>query len=120
MKGIALVRRDYCGFVKKCYSEITDEILNNTSTISDTIEIYKKYLKQLEDNKIDITDLTLSSLLKANYKTKPIHVYVSEKMRLRNEEVSIGDRIPFVYIENGNEKKSESGEHPKFVIDKYA
>jgi len=117
MKGIALVRRDYCGFVKKCYGEITDEILNNTSSIADTVEIYKKYLKQLEDDKVEMSDLTLSALLKSNYKSKPIHVYVSEKMRARNEEVAIGDRIPFVFIENGNEKKTESGEHPKFVMD---
>lgn len=115
-KGVALVRRDYCKYVKNCYNEIINAIMYKNSSIQDTFDIYKKYVKLLMDNEIDIEDLTLSALLKASYKTKPIHVFVYEKLKERKEQVSIGDRIQYVYIKNGKAKKSECGEDPKYVV----
>ena len=52
------------------------------------------------------------------YKTRPVHLILAEKLKNRNEEVQIGTRIPYIYIEDtsgNNLKKSELGEDPDFA-----
>jgi DNA polymerase elongation subunit (family B) len=63
-------------------------------------------------------DLIVSALLAKTYKTKPVHVQLCEKLKERKEEVQIGDRIPYVYIENTTNnrlQKSELGEDPLYA-----
>lgn len=117
-KGVALVRRDYCDYVKKCFKQIVDEIMYNNISVVDTLDIYKDNILKIYNNNVDIKDLVLSSLLKSTYKTKPVHVLVAEKLKQRNEEVNIGDRIEYVYIQDTDpkRKKSECGENPNYVI----
>lgn len=125
-KGIATMRRDYCQLTKKCYNEIIKEVLKvkeltnytitdlydiyvketkNTDkeyTINKVISIYKSYLDKLDNYDIDFNDIILSNELAGNYKNpeREKHVRVAEKMKERNLEVNIGDRIPYVYVEN--------------------
>lgn len=117
-KGVALVRRDYCDYVKKCFKHIVDEIMYNDISVDNTFDIYKDNILKIYNNNVDIKDLVLSSLLKSTYKTKPVHVLVAEKLKQRNEEVNIGDRIEYVYIQDNDpkRKKSECGENPNYVI----
>lgn len=115
--GIALTRRNYCQMVKKCYKEVIDCIFNNMS-IKESIKIYKNYINNIDLYNIEIEDLIVSAMLGKHYKTKPVHVQLAEKLKLRNEEVQIGDRIPYIYIENtSNEvkQKSELGEDPVYA-----
>jgi hypothetical protein len=128
-KGIALTRRDYCPMVKKCYKEVIDTILNDktsTGESSDTsqdsvkrsTEVYKDFIDKIYNYKIDIDDLVVSAMLASSYKTRPVHVQLAEKLKLRKEEVQIGDRIPYIYIESDDPKrqKSELGEDPKYAM----
>lgn len=129
-KGIALTRRDYCPMVKKCYKEIIDVIVNdNTSTkkssnvdsidsVKKSTELYKKYIDNICNYKIDINDLIVSAMLAASYKTRPVHVQLAERLKQRKEEVQVGDRIPYIFIESDDPKiaKSELGEDPNYAI----
>lgn len=128
-KGIALTRRDYCPMVKKCYKEIIDTIINDESIngkvckerrdcIGLSIDLYKRYLCDILEYKIDVNDLIVSAMLAASYKTRPVHVQLADKLKQRKEEVQIGDRIPYIFIESDDPKsaKSELGEDPQYAI----
>jgi DNA polymerase elongation subunit (family B) len=39
-------------------------------------------------------------MLASSYKTKPVHVQLAERLKLRKEQVQVGDRINYIYIEN--------------------
>lgn len=120
--GIAVTRRDYCKMVKKCYTQVIDCIVdeNNDSidNISQSIEIYKRYMDRIDNYQIDFDDLIVSAMLAKSYKTRPVHVQLAEKLKARKEEVQVGDRIQYMYIENTSKeikKKSELGEDPIYA-----
>ena len=128
-KGIALTRRDYCPMVKKCYKQIIDTILNDktstgekTSQSEDSVkrstELYRGFIDAIYNYKIEIDDLVVSAMLASSYKTRPVHVQLAERLKERKEEVQIGDRIPYIYIESDDPKrqKSELGEDPQYAI----
>jgi hypothetical protein len=118
--GIAITRRDYCKMVKNCYSEVIDCIVNeNTDGVEQSIEIYKSYIDKIDNYQINIEDLVVSAMLAKSYKTKPVHVHLAEKLKERFEEVQVGDRIPYIYIESNDPtiQKSELGEDPKYAIE---
>jgi|694.fasta_scaffold67950_2 hypothetical protein len=126
-KGIALTRRDYCPMVKKCYKKVIDTILEDTNkekennlnedpVISST-KVYLEYIDNIFNYKISIDDLIVSAMLASSYKTRPVHVQLAEKLKKRKEEVQIGSRIPYIYIETDDPKKqkSELGEDPNYA-----
>jgi hypothetical protein len=118
-KGIALTRRDYCNMVKKCYRDVIDTIMKSTSSsIHDSIEVFKSYVERIHRYDIDIEELVVSAMLAKSYKTRPVHVILAEKLKERKEEVQIGDRIPYIYVESSDPKlqKSELGEDPQYAI----
>lgn len=124
-KGIALTRRDYCKMVKNCYQDIINTIMkiesyqNFDDNLEKSINIYKKYVEQIDKYEIPMEDLVVSAMLAKSYKTKPVHVHLAEKLKERKEEVQVGDRIPYIYIESNDPKKqkSELGEDPKYAKD---
>lgn len=120
--GIALTRRDYCKMVKKCYKTVLDVIVemkeNDARVIDEGINIFKKYIDDIINYKISFEDLIVTALLAKSYKTRPVHLVLAEKLKERNEEVSIGDRLPYIYIEDTsglNKMKSELGEDPEYA-----
>lgn len=120
VKGIALTRRDYCQMVKNCYNEIIYEIVNDgCNGVEKSIEVFKKYIENIDTYKIDIDNLILSAQLAKSYKTRPVHVILAEKLKQRKEEVQVGDRIPYIFIENLDPSnklaKSELGENPQYA-----
>lgn len=123
-KGIALTRRDYCKMVKNCYQDIINTIMNIESyqffddNLQKSIDIYKDYVKRIENYDISMDDLVVSAMLAKSYKTRPVHVILADKLKERKEEVQIGDRIPYIFIESDDPKKqkSELGEDPKYAI----
>ena len=87
-------------------------------TDSDLDRIYKKYVNDIINYKIPFDDLIVSALLAKSYKTRPVHLILAEKLKERNEEVQIGSRIPYIYIEDTsgmNKMKSELGEDPDYA-----
>jgi hypothetical protein len=119
-KGIALTRRDYCKMVKNCYREVIDAIMDikKPNGLQESIEIFKAYIKKIDKYEVEIEDLIVSAMLAKSYKTKPVHVILAEKLKERKEEVQIGDRIPYIFIESDDPKKqkSELGEDPKYAV----
>ena len=128
-KGIALTRRDYCPMVKNCYKQIIDTILNDKTSTGETCDktydsvkhstdIYKSFVDKIYNYEIKIDDLVVSAMLASSYKTKPVHVQLAERLKLRKEEVQVGSRIPYIFIESNDPKqqKSELGEDPKYAI----
>jgi len=118
--GIAITRRDYCKMVKNCYLEVINAIVNEDGGgIDKSIDTYKSYIDRIDNYQIDIDDLVVSAMLAKSYKTKPVHVNLAEKLKERHEEVQVGDRIPYIYIESNDPtiQKSELGEDPKYAIE---
>ncbi len=125
-KGIAITRRDYCKMVKNCYNEIIGEIMKNEiksnnqleTILNNCIQIYKNYIIKIEQYNLEDDDIVLSAMLAKSYKTNPVHVVLAQKLKDRKEEVQIGDRIQYIYIEdttNNKLKKSELGEDPLYA-----
>lgn len=125
-KGIAITRRDYCKLVKNCYNAIIGEIMKNEIKsneqldiiLNNCIQIYKKYIVKIENYDLEDDDIVLSAMLAGSYKTNPVHVVLAQKLKDRKEEVQIGDRIQYIYIEdtsNNKLKKSELGEDPIYA-----
>lgn len=118
-KGIALTRRDYCKMVKTCYKEIIDTIMDTSKSdsVARSIAVFKRYIDKIDKYDIDMSDLVVSAMLAKSYKTKPVHVMLAEKLKLRKEEVQVGDRIPYIYVETNDPKqaKSELGEDPQYA-----
>ena len=67
--GTAVTRRDFSKVVKDCYKDVIDCILDVDSeySISESINIYKKYVDRLDQYQIDISDLVVSKMLAKSY-----------------------------------------------------
>lgn len=158
--GIAITRRDFSNVVKDCYKEIINCMVDdsNSNNAQDAVEIYKKYIDQLDAYQVDIDDLITSKTLAKSYscglckkksewihlkcescnKESPlgstkcskckklfncihkfnlVHVQLAIKMLERKDQVSINDRIPFIFIESEDSTlaKNELGEDPVYV-----
>jgi hypothetical protein len=117
--GIAITRRDYCKMVKNCYTEVIDCIVNEDGGgVNNSVEIYKSYVDRIDNYQIDIEDLVVSAMLAKSYKTRPVHVQLADKLKERHEEVQVGSRIGYIYIENTTgepKQKSELGEDPIYA-----
>lgn len=117
--GIAITRRDYCKMVKNCYTEVIDCIVNEDGGgVDESVEIYKSYVDRIDNYQIDIDDLVVSAMLAKSYKTRPVHVQLADKLKERHEEVQVGSRIGYIYIENTTgepKQKSELGEDPIYA-----
>lgn len=119
-KGIALTRRDYCKMVKSCYKDIIDTVVDTTKSnnIERSVKQFKAYVDKIHNYDVDIEDLVVSAMLAKSYKTRPVHVILADKLKARNEEVQVGDRIPYIYVESDDPKKqkSELGEDPQYAF----
>ena len=119
-KGIALTRRDYCKMVKNCYKDIIDTIMKvqTEKGLKQSINIFKEYIAKINNYDINVDDLVVSAMLAKTYKTKPVHVVLAEKLKERKEQVSVGDRIQYIFIETDDptKKKSELGEDPVYAM----
>jgi hypothetical protein len=120
-KGIATTRRNYCKMVKDCYSDIINIITesHNKDDILRSIVVFKDYIQRLHNYSIPIPDLIVTGKLAKSYKkSKPTHAILADKLKERNEEVAVGDRIQYIFIESANPKtpKTELGEDPNYAI----
>jgi hypothetical protein len=124
IKGVALTRRDYCLMVKKCYQEVIDCLLDYTDTndieenVNKSIKLFKTTIQKIDKYEIEIDNLIISGKLAKSYKSKPAHALLADKLKERNEEVQIGDRIQYIFIENTTDdklKKTELAEDPVYA-----
>jgi DNA polymerase delta subunit 1 len=124
-KGLATTRRDYSPMIQKCLKSIIEEIMKTEGkpsmkqkVIKDSINIYLETLENIKNNKVPLIDIVTSATLKKTYKNENLpHVNLYKKLKDRKEEVQIGDRIQFVFIEDltNTKAKNELAEDPKYV-----
>lgn len=114
--GVASTRRNYCDYYKRYADEIYDCFLEEH--LEDITPITAKYIKNIMEYKIDLKDLTISSSLAAKYKVNTMpHLNVVEKLKERKQDVQVGDRIPYIFIEvpDPKVKKYLKSEDPDYT-----
>lgn len=120
--GIVLKRRDNAPIVKDIYGGVIDILMNSKdyNGIKKSVEFTRSCLNDLIHGKIPIEKLIITKSLRQNYKNPQqiAHKVLSERMGLREpgNKPSVGDRIPYVYIENHKCKlQGERIEHPDYI-----
>lgn len=127
VKGLQLVRRDNCKYVKTVSNEILEKILIDKS-IFDAEKSVIRRMNRLLSGKVDISELIISKSLKSNYTLinkngqklkKPAHALLAERWEKRDPIncPKPGDRVPYVFIENNNKDALQCDriEEPNFV-----
>jgi len=122
-KGVELVRRDNCPYVKETLDAVLQPIM-----FENDLDRGKKqaeyFIDSLLEDKVEIKKLILSKTLKNDYKNPDsvAHYQLVEKMKLRdpNSAPKPGDRVPFVYVDIGDPKALswKKVEDPAYVMDK--
>ena len=118
--GIVLKRRDNAPIVKDIYGGVID-ILMKEQNVETAITFLKSSLQNLVDEKVPMDKLIITKSLRSGYKNPAqiAHKVLADRMGKRDpgNKPSIGDRIPFVYIQNPDKKalQGERIEHPDYI-----
>jgi len=119
--GIVLKRRDNAPIVKDIYGGVID-ILMKEQNVETAITFLKSSLQNLVDEKVPMDKLIITKSLRSGYKNPAqiAHKVLADRMGKRDpgNKPSIGDRIPFVYIQNPDKKalQGERIEHPDYIL----
>lgn len=119
--GIVLKRRDNAPIVKDVYGGVID-ILMKEKNIAQAVTFVKECLQNIVDEKYGIDKLIITKALRSGYKNpKQIaHKVLADRIGRRDtgNKPSVGDRIPFVYINNPNKKALQGDriETPEFIL----
>jgi DNA polymerase elongation subunit (family B) len=119
--GIVLKRRDNAPIVKDIYGGVID-ILMKEQNVETAIQFLKSSLQNLVDEKVPMDKLIISKSLRSGYKNPAqiAHKVLADRMGKRDQgnKPSVGDRIPFVYIQNPDKKalQGERIEHPDYIL----
>jgi DNA polymerase elongation subunit (family B) len=119
--GIVLKRRDNAPIVKDIYGGVID-ILMKEQNVETAIQFLKSSLQNLVDEKVPMDKLIISKSLRSGYKNPAqiAHKVLADRMGKRDpgNKPSVGDRIPFVYIQNPDKKalQGERIEHPDYIL----
>jgi DNA polymerase delta subunit 1 len=118
IKGLQVVRRDSCPFVRETLKRLLELILESSDP-RPAIELAREAAKTLIQGKVPIEKLLMSKQLASAYKVPMPHVAVRDKIRLRapGSEPQQGDRVPFVIVK-GEGRMYEKAEDPVWVREK--
>lgn len=117
MKGLDLVRRDWCVLSRETGKYVIDQILSgvNRETVICNIHTYLEELaKKMRDGELDIAKYVITKgLSKApneypDAKNQP-HLQVALAMMANGKAVNVGDHIPYVICDKGGEANAKSG-----------
>jgi DNA polymerase elongation subunit (family B) len=121
VKGLQVVRRDSCKFVRDTCKRLLETVLESQDP-SGAVALAREAKDTLLNGRVSTEDLVLTKSLAADYKVKMPHVEVVKKMRERNpgSEPQIGSRVPFVVAKTkkGLDKLFEKAEDPEWVKEK--
>lgn len=117
-KGLQMVRRDSCPYVKKVANPILHELMYNRD-IEKAKNLAIESVKNLLEGKVNISDLVITKSLKASYKEtnkagnklkQPAHWFLSKKIKARSpgNEPKPGSRVSFIFIENKDKTAQQS------------
>jgi len=118
--GIVLKRRDNAPIVKDVYGGIID-ILMGGGSVQDAVLFTKRCLTDVVDEKFGLEKLIITKSLRGFYKRPEsiAHRALADRIGKRDpgNKPSVGDRIPFVYIETKGKVKLQGDkvEHPDFI-----
>ena len=124
--GIALKRRDYAPIVKKVYGGAV-EILLKEKNVPKAVEFVQRSCVDLINGRYGLGPLTISKSLRAEYANPQgvAHKVLADRMTARDPGTAptVGDRIPFVYIQpaTGQQAADLQGdriEHPSYIKEK--
>jgi len=118
--GIVLRRRDNAPIVKDVYGGVID-IFMKDKDVEKALAFTRSCLQNITDEKYGMDKLIITKSLRSGYKNpKQIaHKVLADRIGRRDpgNKPSIGDRIPFIYIENPDKKalQGERIETPDFI-----
>jgi DNA polymerase elongation subunit (family B) len=116
--GIVLKRRDNANIVKDVYGGIID-ILMKENDIDKSIAFLKSSLDDIVHEKVPVEKLIISKSIRSFYKNpKQIaHNVLSERIGVRDpgNKPAPGDRIPYIYIDNGSKLQGDKIETPSYI-----
>eukprot|EP01113_Clastostelium_recurvatum_P044377 TRINITY_DN7487_c0_g1_i3.p1 TRINITY_DN7487_c0_g1~~TRINITY_DN7487_c0_g1_i3.p1 ORF type:complete len:1514 (-),score=286.83 TRINITY_DN7487_c0_g1_i3:28-4569(-) len=123
MKGLDLVRRDWCDLSRDMGNVVLDFILSG-ATRDEVVERIHKYLQEqalaIRENKIPLQKYIVNKGLTKHPKEYPDaksqpHVQVALKMLAQNKPIQVGDTIPYVITE-GPDSWAERACHPDDIV----
>jgi DNA polymerase elongation subunit (family B) len=118
VKGLQVVRRDNCPYVREVCQKILGHILNSPDPLP-AISEAKKCARLLLDGKVPMEKLMLSKQLSSDYKSQNhAHLAVRDKIQKRapGSEPKQGDRVQYVIVEGPKKAKLyEKSEDPGYV-----
>lgn len=120
IKGLQVIRRDNCPFVRETCQTLIDMILESSNP-ERPLQFIEEQKKMLLDGSVPMDKLVLSKRLADTYKNQNLaHVSVRNKMRERapGSEPQSGDRVQFVILTHPEKraqmyKKAESYEYAR-------
>jgi DNA polymerase delta subunit 1 len=117
VKGLQVVRRDTCPYVRGVLKHLLDLVLNSEDP-RPAIEYARDSARKLLKGKVDSKDLTMSKQLSAEYKTRVPHLEVRNKIRARapGSEPQNGDRVAFL-VTKGPGLLCDKAEDPSWVAE---
>lgn len=118
VKGLQVVRRDTCPFVRRVCKELLNIILEGGNDPVPIVEYVKNQKEALLQGQVPLDELVLTRNLAAEYKSGNLaHVKVRDKIkeRMPGSEPKSGDRVPYVLLKNPSKKAFEKAEDPDFV-----
>ena len=118
VKGLQVVRRDSCPFVRETLKKLLEMVLESSDP-NPVITAAREAAKTLIQGNVPIEKLLMSKQLASEYKVPMPHVTVRDKIRARapGSEPQQGDRVSFVIVK-GDGKMYEKAEDPAWVREK--
>ena len=118
VKGLQVVRRDSCPFVRETLKGLLGQVLESSDP-RPVIESAREAARVLMQGQVPMEKLLMSKQLASAYKVPMAHVAVRDKIRARapGSEPQQGDRVPFVII-RGPGRMYEKAEDPDWVREK--
>jgi len=119
--GIVLQRRDNAPIVKDIYGGVLDILLKERN-VEHAVRFLHTSLQDMLDGKCSMEKLIITKALRSGYKNpKQIaHKVLADRIGKRDpgNKPNIGDRIPYVFIENDNKKALQGDriETPEYII----
>ncbi len=117
VKGLQVVRRDSCTYVREILKKLLEMILESDDP-RPVIQYARQASADLVAGKVPIEKLQMSKQLASDYKVPMPHVAVRDKIRARapGSEPQQGDRVQFVIVTGPRDAKMfEKAEDPVWV-----
>ena len=117
VKGLQVVRRDSCPFVRETLKELLNMVLESSDP-TPVIAFAREEARKLMAGEVPMEKLLMSKQLASAYKVVQPHVMVRDKMKTRvpGSEPQQGDRVAFVIVK-GDGKMCEKAEDPTWARD---